>query len=165
MLGKPFERFPAEVEPVETRVGRFEPGHQADAVGVVVEPAGVRHRTLQRILAGMAERRVAEVVGEAQGLGEVLVEAERAGDRPADLRDFDAVGQADAEMIAVGGDEHLRLVAQAAEGDGMDDPVAVALEDVARPARAGVDFRMGPAARSMMAARRELGSVILRAIS
>ena len=110
-------------------------------------PPASASAALQRILAGMAERRVAEVVGEAQGLGEVLVEAERAGDRPPDLRDFDAVGQADAVMIAVGRDEHLGLVAQAAEGDRMDDPVAVALEDVARPARSGVDFRMGPAAR------------------
>ena len=58
-------------------------------------------------------------------------------------------------MIAVGRDEHLRLVAKAAEGDRMNDPVAVALEDVARTARAGVDFRMGPAARAGMAARQE----------
>jgi hypothetical protein len=50
-------------------------------------------------------------------------------------------------MIAVGGDENLRLVAQAAEGDGVDDPVAVALEDVARSARAGLRFRMEAAAR------------------
>ena len=95
----------------------------------------------------MAERRMAEVVGEAQRLGQILVEAERPGDRPADLRDFEAVGQPDPEMVAVGRDEHLGLVAQAAEGDRMDDPVAVALEDVARAARAGVDFGMGPAAR------------------
>jgi hypothetical protein len=83
----------------------------------------------------MAERRMAEVVGEAQRLGQILVEAERAGDRPADLRDFEAVGQPDPEMVAVGRDEHLGLVAQAAERDRMDDPVAVALEGVARPAR------------------------------
>ena len=41
-------------------------------------------------------------------------------------------------MVAVGGDEHLRLVAEAAEGDRMDDAVAVALEGVARPARAAI---------------------------
>ena len=51
-------------------------------------------------------------------------------------------------MVAVGGDEHLRLVAQAAEGDRMDDPVAVALEGVARPARAAIVLPEGPAARS-----------------
>ena len=84
---------------------------------------------MQRILAAMAERRMAEVMGQAQRLGQILVEAQRAGHGPADLRDFDRMGQANPEMIAVGGDEYLRLVAQAAEGDRMDDPVAVALEE------------------------------------
>ena len=111
-------------------------------VRVVVEPARIGERGVERILAGMAERRMAEVVGKAQRLGQVLVEAERPGDGPADLRDFEAVGQPDPEMVAVGRDEHLRLVAQAAEGDRMDDAVAVALEDVAR-ARAGRQLSSG----------------------
>ena len=123
-------------------------------MGVVVEPAGVGERRGQRVLAGMAERRMAEVVGEAQRLGQILVEAERAGDGPADLRDFEAVGQADPEMVAVGSDEHLGLVAQAAEGDRVDDPVAVALEDVARATRAGVMFRMEPGRAIAAGARR-----------
>jgi len=50
-------------------------------------------------------------------------------------------------MIAVGCDEHLGLVTKPAEGNGMDDAVAVALENVARPAWSGIKFRMGPAAR------------------
>jgi hypothetical protein len=83
----------------------------------------------------MAEGRVADVVGEAERLGEILVEPQRPGDRAADLRDFQAVGQADPEMVAVGRDEDLRLVAEAPERDRVDDPVAVALEGVARPAR------------------------------
>src|SRR5207244_9136802 len=96
---------------------------------------------------GMAERRMAEVVGEAQRLGEVLVEAEGARHAPADLRDFDRMSQAHPEMVAVGGDENLSLVAQAAEGDAVDDPVAVALEYVAGDARAAIRFSKGPAAR------------------
>ena len=133
-------------------------------MGIVVEATGARHRTLQRVLAGMAERRVAEVVGEAERLRQVLVQAEGASDRAPDLRDLYAVGEADPVMIPVGRDEDLRLVTQPAKGDGMDDPVAVALEDVARSARGGVDFRMGPAARLLMAARQEL-NVIRRAVS
>jgi hypothetical protein len=50
-------------------------------------------------------------------------------------------------MIAVGRHEHLGLVPEPPEGDRMDDTVAVALEDVTRPTRRGIDFRMGPAAR------------------
>jgi hypothetical protein len=103
-------------------------------MGVVIEAPRIGHRRLQRILAGMAEGRMADIVGEAERLGQILVEAERAGDGPADLRDLEAVGQADPIMIAVGRDEDLGLVPQPAERDGVDDPVAVALEGVARAA-------------------------------
>ena len=85
---------------------------------------------------------------QTQGFGQILVEPERAGHRPADLRDFDAVSQANPEMIAVGGDEHLGLVAQAAEGDRVDDPVPIALEGIARAARPVGALGVGPAARS-----------------
>src|SRR3546814_1310392 len=78
---------------------------------------------------------------------DLLVEPERAGDAAADLRDLDAVGQANAVMIAVGRDEHLRLVAQAAKGDRMDDAVAVALKGVARPPDDAAGFIVIPPAR------------------
>ena len=71
---------------------------------------------------------MAEVVGERQRLGQILVEAERAGDRAGDLRHFQRVRQARAEMVALVVDEDLRLVLQPAKGVGMDDAVAVALE-------------------------------------
>ena len=75
----------------------------------------------------MAERRVAEIVGERQRLGEVLVEPQRAGDRAGDLRDFEAVGEPRAVMVALVIDEHLRLVVEPAEGGRVQDAVAVAL--------------------------------------
>jgi hypothetical protein len=75
----------------------------------------------------MAEGRMADIVGEAERFGQVLVEPERAGDGPPDLRDLQAVGQADAIMVAVGRDEDLGLVPEPPERDGMDDQVAVAL--------------------------------------
>ena len=134
VLRKTFERFPGQVDPVEQRIGRFEPREGAQRMTVMIEAAMFEHRRLQRILARMAEGRVADVVREAQRLGQIFIEAQRAGDAAPDLRDLDAVRQADAIMIAVGGDEHLRLVAQTAEGDRVDDTVAVALKGIARPA-------------------------------
>ena len=101
-------------------------------------PPALGHLRLQHLLAGMAEGRMADVVGEAQSLGQILVEAERPGHGAADLGDFEAVGEADPEMVAVGRDEDLGLVPEAAERDGMDDPVAVALEGVAGPPLARV---------------------------
>src|SRR3546814_12307492 len=70
-----------------------------------------------------------------RALRQIRVQSKRAGDGPGDLRDLKAVREAHAEVIAVGCDEHLRLVPQTAEGDGMDDAVAVALKGVARPDR------------------------------
>ena len=147
MLGEALQRVPAEVEPIEVRIWCFEPGNDPDRVRIVVEAAGVGERAAQRILASVTERRVTEIVSEAQGFGQVLVEAERARHRPPDLRDLQAVGQANAVMVAVGRDEHLSLVAEAAEADRVDQPVAVALENVARPARTRIAFGMEAAAR------------------
>src|SRR5215212_1332364 len=113
---------------------------------VVVEPAGIGERGAQRMLTGMAEGWMAEVVSEAERLRKVLIQPERAGDGAADLRDFDAVGEPDPKVIAVGCYEDLSLVAKPAEGDRMDDPVAVALKNVTGSARAGAGFGIEAAA-------------------
>ena len=47
----------------------------------MVEPAKGLHRFFQRILARMTEGRMANIVGQAQGLGQILIQAQRAGDR------------------------------------------------------------------------------------
>ena len=98
---------------------------------VVIEAAERREALVERALAGVAERRMAEVVGQRQRLGEILVEAERAGERAGDLRHFERVGEPGAVMVALVEDEDLGLVLEAAEGGGMDDAVAVAAEGAA----------------------------------
>ena len=113
---------------------------------VMVESPGIGERGIERILAAVTEGWMAEIVGQAQCFRQILVEAERARDCAADLGDFEAVRQAHPEMIAVRRDEHLRLVAQPAKRDRVDDPVAVALENIARTGDAGIGFRMVPAA-------------------
>jgi hypothetical protein len=131
MLGEPLERLPRQVQPVEFGVMPFEPGHDPDRLGVVVEAAMGRHEPRERVLAGMAEGRVAEIVGERERLGQFRVEPERASDRARDLRHLDRMGEPRAVVVALVLDEHLRLVLEPPEGRGMDDPVTVALE--ARP--------------------------------
>ena len=126
-------------------------------MGIVIKPAMRRHRRLQRILAGMAKRRMADIMGETQRLGQILVEAQFPRDGAADLRDFQAVGQAHAIMVAVRRHEHLRLVAQPPEADRVDDPVAITLEDVARPAHFAppLDMEPPPALRRVTGIRGE----------
>ena len=91
------------------------------------KPPWSRHALVEGVFAGVAERRMAEVVRQGDGLGQVFVEAELAGDGAADLGHFQGVRQAGAVVVVGLGDEHLRLVHQPAKGGGVDDAVAVAL--------------------------------------
>ena len=143
MLDQPFQRLPGEIEPVERGIAALQRGHDPQRLRVVVEAAAGGEAAIERALAGMAERRMAEIVRQRQRLGEILVEAERAGERAGDLGHFQRVGQPGAEVIALVEDEDLGLVREPAEGGGMDDAVAVAAEGVAGRARR---LRMEPAA-------------------
>src|SRR5262249_18567176 len=129
------ERFPGQIEAVELRVAALERGDDAQRLRVVVEAAMLLETLVERALAGVTERRMTEIVPERGRLRQVLVETERARQRPRDLGYFQGMRQPCAEMIALVIDEHLRLVRQAAEGGGMDDAVAVAAKIVARGAR------------------------------
>src|SRR5919109_2956483 len=83
---------------------------------------------VEYLLAHVAERRMAQVVPQADGLREVLVQAERARDVASDPAGLERVRKASAVVIAFGSDEDLRLVLEAPERLRVDDPVAVALE-------------------------------------
>ena len=108
--------------------------HHPQGLRVVVEAAMDAQARVERPLAGMAERRVAEVVGERQRLGQILIEPQLAGERAGDLGYFQGVGQAGAVMIAFVEHENLGFVLQAPESRGMNHPVAVAPERAAGPA-------------------------------
>ena len=59
---------------------------------------------------------------------EVLVEAERTSDGAGDLCDLERMRETRAVVIALGRQEHLRLVREAPERLAVEDSVAVALE-------------------------------------
>src|ERR1700749_4304226 len=100
MLGETFERLPGEVEAVEAGIAALkEAGDAAERRGVVVESAIGGEAGIERPLAGMAERWMAEVVGQRAGLGEVLIEAERARQRAGDLGHLERMGEPVAVMI------------------------------------------------------------------
>src|SRR3954453_5028772 len=107
------------------------------------EPTIGKHLVIERLLAGMTERRVAEIMRQRQRLGEVLVEAESARDGAGDLRDFDTVGQPRAVMVALVIDEDLSLVLEAPERGRMNYAIAVALK---RRAQLALRLLVQPAA-------------------
>ena len=91
---------------------------------------------------------MAQVVRQGERLGQVLVEAQHAGDGTGDLCHLQAVREARAIVVALVKHEHLRLVGEAPEGGGVHDAVAVALEGGAHGAGGlGMDAagtRLGP---------------------
>src|SRR5207244_1587668 len=117
------------------------------------EAAERREALVERALAGVPERRMAEVVAERRRLGQILVEAERAAERTGDLGDLQSVRQAGAEMVALVEHEHLGLVGQPAERRRVDDSVAVAAEG-ATVGALGLGKAPAPAPRRIRRKRR-----------
>ena len=113
---------------------------------------------IQHVLADVTERRVSEVMPETDRLGEVLVQRERARDGARDARHLEGVSEPGAVVVALGRDEHLRLVLEPTEGLGVHDPVAVALER--RPQAA---VRLADGAPPRIGARRERGELAILA--
>ena len=134
VLDQALEGFPGEVQAVEFCVFPLQPGYDSQRLGVVVEAAKGGHELVKLALAGMAKGRVAEVVGQGQGFGQIFVKAKDAGDRPCDLGNFNGVGEPGAVVVALVIHENLGFMLQPPEGGGMDDAVPVALESRARRA-------------------------------
>ena len=132
MFDEPFQRLPSQIESIEGGVAAFELGDNSQRLGVMVEAAVRSHEFIEHILAGVAKRRVAKIMRKRKRLGEIIVEAERAGKRARDLTHFERVGEPGAEMVALVRNEDLRLVGEPPEGRAMDDAVAIALKYRAR---------------------------------
>ncbi len=121
-------RLEGEVQPAEARVALLELVDHAQRLQVVLEAAELAHAIVERVLPRVAERRVAEVVREADRFDEVLVQRQRARDGARDLRDLERMRETRAIEVALVVHEHLGLVDEAAERGRMDHAVAVALE-------------------------------------
>ena len=141
-----------EVQAREGGIALLELIDHAQRLQVVLEAAVLAHALVERILAGVPEGRVAEIMGQRYGLDQRFIELQRAGDGAGDLRHFNRVRDARAIQIAFVVDEHLGLVRQAPKGIRVDDAIAVALEfaailrrrlGVSAAARASIVRRVG----------------------
>ncbi len=118
VVADPVEGFVAQVEGGQRDVGAVD--------GVVV--AGGGQIGGECFFGRGSGRSVTTVVGQRDGLGEGQAQVDGAGDAGGDLGDFDGVGQAGAEMVVFGGDEHLAFPGEAPPGAGVLDPVEVPFE-------------------------------------
>lgn len=120
--------FPGEVESVEFGVILLEEFDPAEALEVMVEAAVGGHAFIEGAFAAVAEGAVADIVGEGDGGGEVLVDAEGAGEGAGHGGHFDGVGEAGPVVILGAVNEDLGFVFEAAEAFAVDDAVAVPLK-------------------------------------
>ena len=134
VLDHPLQGLPGQVQADEGGIAALQHRHHPEGLGVVVKAAPRRHLPFQLVLAGVAERRMAQVVRQSHGLGQVRIQLQRRGHRAGDLRHLQRVGQAGAVVVALVRHEHLGLFLQAAKSGGVDDAVAVAGEGRARGA-------------------------------
>ena len=123
VLGDAVAHFPGEVQAAAVVLEHVD---DAQALLVVVEAAG--HQPVDDPLAGMAERRVAEIVAERDRFGQLLVQPQHLRDRARDLRHLERVRQPGPVVIAGRREEDLRLVLQPAERLAVDDAIAIALK-------------------------------------
>src|SRR5579863_5408899 len=87
-----FAHFESQVEAAEGGVALLEILDDAEGVEVVVEEKAVgAHGGVERLFAGVAEGRMAEVVDQGERFGEIYIEGEGAGDGAGDLCDVDGV--------------------------------------------------------------------------
>jgi len=74
---------------------------------------------------------MAEIMHQRERFGEIHVEGERSGDGARDLRYFDGVSEAVAEVVGIAARENLSLILEPAKGASVDDAVAITLKIVA----------------------------------
>ena len=91
-------------------------------------PEPLRAELVQCALSRMAKGRVSQVMGQADGLGQILVEAQGTGNGAGDLRHLQRVGEPGAVEVALRREEHLRFLLEPPERLAVDDPVTVPLE-------------------------------------
>ena len=96
--------------------------------------AALAEDLVERLLARMTERRMAEIVADRDRFGQILVQPQPARDTARDARSLERVREARAEVIALGIHEDLSLEAQSPERLRVDDAVSVALERCPQPA-------------------------------
>ena len=129
MLDDAFADLEGEIQAGEIDIALLEALDDAQGVQIVVEAhAMASHHRVQRDFARVSERRMTDVMHQRKSLDQIGIQVETRGDGARDLRNLDGVGQPRAEVVGDTMGENLGLILKPAEGAGVNDAVAVALE-------------------------------------
>src|SRR5580765_8923814 len=102
MFDDAFANFKRQIESGKIQITLLELLDDSQRLQIMVEAVSMRtQQFIELALARVAEGRVPDVVHQGQGFGEIGVEFERAGDGTGDLRDFQSVREAVAEMVGI----------------------------------------------------------------
>src|SRR5215472_6403250 len=127
VLDRSVERRPGQVEASPGYL-RLQPGEQAQALRVALEPAAASGEQRQGQLTVVPERRVSQVVGQACGVHQVRVTPELGPELPPDLRALQRVGEPGPREVARAHLDHLGLCGEPAQRGGVQHPGPVADE-------------------------------------
>jgi hypothetical protein len=132
VLQNALARLKAQVEAIERGIALLELIDHPQALQVVLESlatwVSALEAVVKRMLSRVPERRVAQVVGQADGLGELLIEGESPRDRPGNLGDLQAMGEPGSVEVSLVVHKDLGLVEQLSKGGGVNDAIAVSLK-------------------------------------
>jgi hypothetical protein len=117
-----------QIEPRKIRIAVFEELHDPQALAVVLEISVAGHHLRQGEFAGVAERAVSQIVGQAHRFDQVFVQTEDPADGPRDLGDLQRMGKPGTVMVPFVVDEDLGFILKPAERRRVKDAVAVSLE-------------------------------------
>jgi len=115
--------LPCQVEPFAVL---FQPIHHTQALHIMVK--AVRAESVQRLFTRVTKGGVPQIMRKADSLGQILVQAQAAGDGAGDLRDLQRMGQPGTVQVALRRKEHLRFLLETPEGLAVQHPVAVPLK-------------------------------------
>jgi hypothetical protein len=82
----------------------------------VVEATKGGHELVEFAFAGVAKGRVAKIMGQGEGFGQILIKAKDTRDRPCDLSNFNGMGQPGAVVVALVIHKNLGFMLQAPKG-------------------------------------------------
>src|SRR5450755_1312998 len=89
------------------------------------------HGAIQRLLTGMTERWMANVMNQRQSFHEINIQVELCGNSAGDLNHFNCMGEPVAEMVGITAGEDLGLCFQPPKCPGVNYAIAITLKIVA----------------------------------
>ena len=100
MLYHPFTNLKGQVQSGEHGIGTFKALHNTQRMKVMVERiAEALHLAVEFFFPRVGKRRMTDIVDQGKGFNQILIQIQNIRQRPGNLRYFDGMSEAVAEMV------------------------------------------------------------------